>query len=556
MAVTASNATFTVSEIRTGLKCSWVSSSTGFLTKTSDTETSHVLATAAQPLKMIHPRPRSQIASITSMWTKWTSEAPWKAYPSAIGGVSPYIWSLVNAPSGMTIATPVLTDNSTYANRAAHGRITWASPTVGDHTFIVRCTDQLGNSVTESVTLNIATSNAIWVSPSGTDSAVATGSKAAPYQKIDNFYADTSGTLLASDTRNQNKIVIFRAGTYTVPVDSGGSNLNLGSNKPCVWAAYDEESVILDCVSSGLRWANSNGAGSQSTVELIGLTTYRQNNSAPTSSPNAFQVFAAMPSDLYSDATVSGHLIVCDHLSDSYTHEGSSGADNPSALRLSATDPGANQFRRRHQMRNIRFTNVGGSGTTSGANTCCILPMSLEHSEVNNCYLESQNFGIDVVVKLKHHVRNITVRYCNLIATVAENRAMGAQGGGNVSAPGAIIEIEYCCFAMPASGTSFGIASGTANEGDYGTTYVRRCTFFGTPPEMLQFDEAVGTNAVVRGANIIEASASWQDHADWTGRITNYATDHQAASGVVDAEGKLEGSARTSYLGVKGWEIA
>jgi hypothetical protein len=53
---------------------------------------------------------------------------PFSADIQAFGGTGPYIWELVNAPSGMTIDS--------------EGIISWTSPIEGTHTFTVRITDQ------------------------------------------------------------------------------------------------------------------------------------------------------------------------------------------------------------------------------------------------------------------------------------------------------------------------------------------------------------------------------------------------------------------------------
>lgn len=564
MAVTASNATFDVSEVRTGLKCSWVSSSTGFLTKTSDTETSHVLATAASTLTMIHPRPAAHL-TFTSLWNKWVTNAPYKAYPSAVGGCFPYIWSLVNAPSGMTIASPTLTDNSTYNLRAAHGRITWASPTAGTHTFLVRCTDQLGNSVSESVTLNVADSNGIWVDTvSGTDSTGAAGTFASPFKTIANFYGGAGGTGVAGDRADStyaNKILFFKtAGTYTVPVDESTNNLNLGSNKPCTWVAYNDVAAVLDCSASGIRIASGNGAGTRDRLEFIGLTTKFED----TTQANTFQMFMTMVDDGGDGApaatvALGGHVILADHTVDSYKNQGTSGADNCGGIVMFDVDGASSAGKRvrRVQFRNIQIKNLGGgSQPTTGTQVAALLPMATRLSEYNNVTLVSQDGACSSLLKLKHKHNDVVVRNCVLIASYAATTCVSSMGGGGTQ--GNNVQWEYNCFYMPTGGgnATLNHTSNQAAEGAYGATWFRRNTFMGDPPACRQIDETSGTNTIQRGANVLECATTWVDNADWTGRITQESLDRQASSGLVDASGLLEGSERTSYLGIKGWEIA
>lgn len=568
MAVTASNATFDVPELRTGLKCSHVSSATGFLTKGASVDADHFLRTQAAPLKMVHPRPNAQL-TFASIWTKWVTNAPYKAYPSAVGGASPYVWSLIGAPSGMTIASPTLTDNSTYALCAAHGRITWASPSAGTHTFLVRCTDQNGIAVSESVSLNIADSNAIWVDPvSGTDSTGVAGTKAAPFKKIDNWYGGAAGMGAGdrADTTYQSKVVIIRTGTLTVPVDEAGTVLGLGANKPTTWVAYDTESPVLDCSSSAIA-LNGNG-GTANRLEFIGLTTRYED----VTDNNTFQMLINPDHDegtAGSAATIAaaGHVIICDHIIDSYKNQGVLGNDNCGGIRMSDPDgaTGLAKKMRRIQMRNIQITNLGGgaSSPTTGTQVAAILPMATRDSEYNNIALVSQTGICSVIVKFKHHHENIDIRFLDIRPTYTGTSAISVQGGGGITQTDGP-RVEYCLLYLDP--TSLGIneavmrvSANNSAEGKLGAMWFRRNTFMGHRPQLTDYDPAATPNSVRRGANVLECPTTWEDHATWSGSITttpSETADLYGTTGITDANGLLEGANRTSWLGIKGWEIA
>lgn len=560
MAVTASNATFSASEVRSGLKCSWVSSSTGFLTKGATVEDDHYLRNAAISLRMVHPRPATEL-TFTSVWNKWVTNAPLKLYPSAVGGCFPYIWSLVNAPSGMTIDSPTLTDNSTYNLRAAHGRITWPSPAAGDYTFYVRCTDQAGNQVTEKVTMNIADSNAIWCDAvSGTDSTGAAGTKAAPFKKIDNWYGGAGG-MGAGDrasTTYANKLLILRAGTYAVPEDESAGNLNMGSNKPCSWVAYDTEAPVLDCTNSSLRWAASNGAGTINRAELIGITTKYEDS---VEMADSFQVYLDVtPVSGESSSASCGHVIICDHTVDSWKNAGTANTDNPGALRNS--DPGNDTWQYRCQFRNVQIANLGGgSQPLTGTQPSVILMLGTRQSEYNNIALNSQDGACNAVVKLKHKHRDTAVRNSSFKFSYDTANAVAPMMGGGGTL-GDNLQLEYCRIGATSTSTGYamnwGANSGT--EGHYGDGFVRRCTFDGRHARLTNF--GVTSCTMTRGSNVCQSSTvstyttGWEDNAAWSGSVTQESTDIAATSGMIDSSGLLTGASRTSYLGLKGWEIA
>lgn len=554
MATTAASRAMTMTALRTGLSCSFLSSSAGFLALGTDEEDDEYLRNQVHALEFLHPRPPDELI-FTSVWNKWTPDAPYKVYPSAIGGCWPYVWTLIDEPSGMTIQS-VMGDITDYDDRAAHGRIDWPTPVAGDYVFYVRCTSQDGKCITQRVELNVATDNARFVSPSGTDSTAAAGTKASPFQKIANWYGGSGGTGVSgdrADTTYANKIMIFRAGTYTVPVDEGGGNLNMGANKPCTWVAYDGETVVLDLSSSGIRFASNSAAGTRNRVEFIGMTTKYED----TTQNNTFQMFVSMENDS-GGAALAGHLIICDHTIDSWKNHGAVGNDNAGGI--VGFDPDPNWYRK-HQYRNIRIVALGGGVQgTSGTQDAPILSMRVWGGEYNNITTVSQSGDCNTILKWKHRMKKVVARACYLVSTSSSaSSTFAMQGGGGTG--GDMVQAEFCALSLPlaaegANSGSIRVGSNTSTETSYGATWVRRCTIFGARPQLTNWDESAADSTFIEGANVLECT-DWSDSATaWTGAVTEESSSVQATSGVVDASGVLEGSYRTTYLGKKGWELA
>lgn len=539
MPVTASNATFTSPEFRTGKKATWVTSTTGFLQKGATVADDHYLRTAINTLTMIHPRPASEYAAATtttSIWTKWVTNAPYYAYPSAFGGCFPYKWTLSGQPTGMEIEEDL--DPTSFAMRSAHGRITWTTPTAGTHTFIIRCTDQEGTTVSRQVSLNVADSNAIWVDGTlGTDSVAAAGTKAAPFAKIANWYGGAGGTGVAgdrADTTYANKIVIYRSGTYVVPEDETAAKINMGSNKPCTHVAYYGETVELDCANSAMRWAGSNGAGNIDRVEMLGLTFSDENEADFTGTYQVF--FTGCPA------------IFCDHTIKNFKNGGTTGSDNPGGIRMS--DSGYTDY---VQIRNVSATGFGG-GTNMGGNAGFIMLFGLRYYEINNVQCLSQDGVTFAGIHQKHDHQYGVSRLCKIMGGNYGNQFVGCIAGLEEDHDG-YNEWEYNLLQTTASNRPaivLGIGAGTGTQGP--NQAIRRNTLLVGTANLT----SVGTaNTIDLSANVIQNTAGgWTINASWTGLYTAQIADLAATSGLVDSDGLLTGSNRTTYLGKKGWEIA
>ena len=186
------------------------------------------------PLQIVLPRPAGSSPDPGAPVISPNHRIFW-AYPGAlyeirgavIGGVFPYVYSLENAPSGMTID-------------AASGEICWPNPQTGARGIVLRVVDAAG--VQAATTWNIEVDSARFVFLSAAASSGGDGSRRRPYGRISAIPPST----------HTGKIVYFLSGTYDVrDLPQTGNNgwerveFN-GGAKPLSWLEYPGESAVID----------------------------------------------------------------------------------------------------------------------------------------------------------------------------------------------------------------------------------------------------------------------------------------------------------------------
>lgn len=163
---------------------------------------------------------------------------PYNVRLGVIGGLYPFTFVLLQAPSGMTI------DQHT-------GEITWSNPITSGSPFTIQVevTDFELTVVTVSWSLTVTTANFLFLDAVNGNNANA-GTLASPKQTINGFYLSSSG-----NSTYAGYFVYFRAGTYLftgVPESGGGTprpglQITMGTNKPTVWLAYPGDAMpVID----------------------------------------------------------------------------------------------------------------------------------------------------------------------------------------------------------------------------------------------------------------------------------------------------------------------
>lgn len=216
------------------------------------TQTSWQLATDHYiPAKMvpniIHPRPDSETI-IHARHRKAPSAIEWRCPIVVQGGAWPFRYELVTAPAGATIGETLPSDWLTNGLQN-YGVIVWPSPTVGQHNWTVRVTDQDGTVVTRSWAMQVYdrenTTHFIFVN-AATGSNSNSGAYSSPKLNFAGWYGTDK-----NDSTHDNKQAFYFSGTYSVAAFTHfeGGNLQqvpCHANKPGVHVTMPGASVTFD----------------------------------------------------------------------------------------------------------------------------------------------------------------------------------------------------------------------------------------------------------------------------------------------------------------------
>jgi len=206
-----------------------------------------------------------------------------RAYPgieyniraAVVGGAYPYVYSLSNAPSGMTINSQT-------------GTISWPNPQANaSPTIIVR--DSEGTQVSATWTITVTTAGFKFIDAvngrnaqgNGCTSSCGTGTATNPWRTISDMYYNASAT----------DFIYFRSGTYRVtdlPRESVGGPWERvefpGHTRAVVWLEYPGQNAIIDFAYGPL--IRLDGSGHEAYVDGFETTSCRiicfQTGTAPT----------------------------------------------------------------------------------------------------------------------------------------------------------------------------------------------------------------------------------------------------------------------------------
>jgi hypothetical protein len=208
-----------------------------------------------QPLEIIAPKEAG-----TGNPAIPSTHRVFRAYPGiqyefkaqVIGGTYPYVFSLSNAPEGMTI------DRKT-------GVIIWPNPQQDANDIQITVHDKNGTSISSTWDIDVTTNGFIFVDANAQDGG--NGTLNSPYNKINDF-----------SSRNATDIVCFREGTYNLPVrgdytvgNASGYVWSSPTDAPHKWIAYPGEDVTIDLTNNRLFY----GAPSDASFYFEGLRFYR-----------------------------------------------------------------------------------------------------------------------------------------------------------------------------------------------------------------------------------------------------------------------------------------
>lgn len=423
------------------------------------------------------------------------------------GGAYPYTYSLTAYPSGMTINT-------------ATGVISWANPTTtgSPHNVTVQVTDDDSNTDSVSYTLTVTSSGFLFISPNG--SGTETGdSYANPMAFVDMYNgSETNGT---ADSRDDDTyagyFVYYLGGTYT-PYSDGiyhedsARTVFRYNDKPLVWIAYPGETPTVSTEDSYLVFYNT-----QDNLYVDGIT---------------FDVGSNAYSTALRIAGGSSHVTIKDCI-----------FENQSI----ATQP---------TNRSVIFIENNGSGNYWGIHG---------NTFQNNLYMAIEGYNADHVVIFDNTFTNhdshaiypkMSTRYWSIFDNVISSCEDNAINLDAYDVSGSIgnFEVHHNLINNHVSGqalyVNFNYSSGGIEE-----SWIYRNTFDGD----IVFREISDTNDGpfnLFNNVIINSSGDWScSSCTLPSRVID--TDNvkgTVADSIIDVDGNLVGSYRTTYLGVSGYE--
>ncbi len=376
---------------------------------------------------------------------------PYNVRVGAVGGVFPYLYELINAPSGMTIGPFT-------------GEITWPNPQSNAANIQVRVTDTKGSSVTSDAwSITVATTRFKFIAPAGLGGSDSnTGAIDSPWLTLAKFQAD--GTIQT--------IGYFREGTYNVydgpgVVIGNGSGSNLDStrwgatqDRPIMFLAYPGENPIFDHgyvagVTEGLMWDFGNSGSAVQHIYLDGGEHIHAHNKCIRVVPsfNSYCVFRKV-----------------------WFHNNGPGADGSnSSLGIDFESGGYTSG----DIDNCVCQDCEFSHYTNNAGpTCCFKLYATDKALIEDCYFHDLNIGgqDEEAIANKAGNRQLTVRGCWSGANMDQGSYGGNQNGGNANGYQCDAELAFNYFQC--SGNRVVNMNHDNNSSDL--TRMHRNTFRGT----------------------------------------------------------------------------
>ena len=481
---------------------------------------------AAFPMEIIAPRTG-----------RGAAYAWYKAYPGiqyerpvhVLWGSPPYKYALGGSPPpGMTIGETLPEDYLTNGP-GQYGIIRWPNPVAGSYSITVNVTDQLDAVASVTYTLTVTTSGFIFVDPvnghasaaNGGGGSAGTGTLANPFLTFNDFYAGATGGTGAdtrADTTYAGYIVYYRAGTTylntTYNEDDFRTSMRANA-KPHVHIGYPGETVNLSFSGRAIDFY-SNSVGEIYFGNMNFIDTGMWSDEVPQhvrfdGSQNDVTFFKLNVSTPAAPPTTG----------------------NNNASIFFSVNTSAGQY---HSMSHCTF---GGNrrhdiwlfykdrkilvewNTLTGAQ---------EADPAHGFYWKDSN-------------QNVCARFnIGLNASNSQHlfRIDGYNGGAN--------NYDFAFNAYRTTGDA--ILWGSNPPGPVGTTWERRNTWYtGNPARISEFSGTLNTsnNVIRHGGSAIGAVGGFV--------VNGESSNLSQSSGLVDANLRLTGSDRTTYLNVKGHEI-
>lgn len=429
------------------------------------------------------------------------------------GGAWPFQYELTTAPTGMTIG-------ETYGS-TDYGVISWPSPVAGTYTVAARVTDQQGATATATWTLTVTTASTIFVD--ATAAPGGTGTIGSPFASIQDFWgSDRNSTTYAGYH------VYFKNGTYTTAPNwdsvwyaAGGDNTSQipwRDSKPPVLLAYPGHAPIIDTTLAGFH-ANTTGAPD---MFIGGITFVGMGASSGYGHQATWRLYGNSSRSVFFENTF-----------ESQAGPAASG-QNPSHVFLDGV------------------SDIGIVGNTinnlTGASGGSSMFMSETYNTSRVVFENNTISGVDqysIVIYPKNGNQTMTIRRNTGIASNAGRFV-------RIDTYGASSDIEICWNNWKSTGLAVG--TGLQTNALSGAIYDYRNTYQAAYSLM----ETTASGAWNATRNVVVHNGTYTQGYGLSGSaVTITRTELLAAtSGLVDSTGALTGTDRTTYLGVRGYEVA
>ena len=493
--------------------------------------------TSAIPLQIIGPRSG---ATGSNPYGKWYTGMSMALPVLVMGGAFPFHFALSGTyPTGTTIGADLdwAQWNSTSpmgGTNADYGVITCSSPAAGTYSPTVTVTDQAGTQVSVTWTLTITTTGFVFIdsvngSASGPNGGTGTGTISAPFKTLNDVYAGATGGVshaTIADATYQGDFIILRAGTYA----TNACYLNATglvawqTNKPMAIIGYPGETAALDFTGAQLDEAGGTTQGFW--IHSVGF-----NNIGAGSNYQGIRWDSGLTDQLLYNCQIG-------------TMTGPSSSVNPAWLMSDSAAPNITQY--------MAVSRCAFAGVSTNAVELFELYDSenilVEYNSVSNNISGGAGFYFKQGNRL-FQVRgnygstgngSVLCRYDNMDATITQ---------------GTDADISWNNYQT----TSQALAFGTFGN-NWGSVSLGRNTW---QAEWCEIAATTGTGSgtitVTGDVNIGNGTYTnnWYE-SSFSGTLT-LGTDYltgTSATAIVDANGDLQGTYRTNYLGLSGHEIA
>lgn len=477
-------------------------------------------------MRIVHPRPDAETNAYAAHRNAYPG-MPYSTYVAIKGGAYPYFFELTTAPAGMTIGAQLTTVGGVQVADSTYARIYWANPTAGTHTVVVNVYDQDYNrggspSSVATATFDVvcATTRYVFIDPvDGSDSG--TGAIDDPFLTINKLHGGSSST----STYN-GKIVVLREGTHDVDGMSTNGNryAMISGGAPVVFQGYPGENAILN-LYQGHFVINSGSADMQFkdlTIQAAGDWTDTQYFFAAVAATNRHSWFNCTFTNFYGGT--------------------GSSTDNQSVMYYS--NSGCNDIAILH------CTYTGRMGSIADFYNVQYVVFALNTGADLNTSSEINDSNRQELIYLKDSCRDVSV-YANTFVSgmtnVAHGSFVGCGGQNNGGADYSFNNIEICYnkLAMFEYASLRGFYEYGA--GPVGAVYGYRNSCLGN------ITDFVDTHNVGPSPNV------WENNVAVGGISGMYSatlTDNTTGASTLDSNANLSGATRTSYLGIRGAEVA